>query len=68
MGNIDCAELLCYGSEAEIEQTVIECINKAGRGGGLIISSSNSIHHGVKPENYSAMIKAVHKHGKYPIQ
>lgn len=68
MGNIDCGELLCHGTQAEIEQAVAECIAKAGAGGGLIVSSSNSIHSGVKPENYAAMIGAVYKHGKYPIK
>ncbi len=67
MGNIDCAELLCHGSENDVERAVKECVNKASAGGGLIVSSSNSIHSGVKPENYSAMIKAVHKYGKYPV-
>lgn len=28
--------------------------------------SSNSIHSGVKLENYVAMVKAIRGHGKYP--
>jgi len=67
MGNIDCGELLCHGSETDVEESVKACIESGGWGGGLIVSSSNSIHHGVKPENYSAMIKAVHRHGRYPL-
>ena len=67
MGNIDCGELLCHGTPAEVDQAVAECIRKGGVGGGLIVSSSNSIHSGVKPENYRAMIDAVHAHGQYPI-
>ena len=65
MGNIDCAELLCYGAVTEVEQAVRDCIRKGARGGGLIISSSNSIHSGVKPENYAAMIRAAHEFGVY---
>ena len=65
MGNIDCAELLCNCSTAQVEQAVRECIEKGAGGGGLIVSSSNSIHSGVKPENYSAMIQAVKRWGKY---
>ena len=65
MGNIDCAELLCNCSTAEVAQAVKECIEKGAAGGGLIVSSSNSIHSGVKPENYSAMIQAVKHWGKY---
>jgi len=67
MGNIDCAELLCHGSEDEVVDSVKECISKGAKGGGLIISSSNSIHSGVNPANYAAMIKAVHEYGKYPV-
>ena len=67
MGNIDCGELLCHGSKTEVEQAVKECIEKGAAGGGLIISSSNSIHSGVNPQNYSAMIQAVKKWGKYPL-
>ena len=65
MGNIDCGELLCHGSIEAVQQAVVDCIDKGGRGGGLIVSSSNSIHSGVKPENYAAMIEAVHTHGTY---
>lgn len=42
-------------------------IRVAAPGGGYIISSSNSIHPGCKPENYIAMVKAARKYGGYPI-
>ena len=42
-----------------------ETIGKAGPGGGYIISSSNSIHPNVKPENYIAMVRAAHEYGDY---
>ncbi len=67
MGNIDCVYILCEGKRDEVYNTVKNCILKGGKKGGLIISSSNSIHSGVKPSNYSQMIKAIHKYGKYPI-
>lgn len=65
IGNIDCQELLPNSSPGEVEQAVRETIEIASPGGGYIISSSNSIHPGVKPENYIAMVKAVQKYGKY---
>jgi uroporphyrinogen decarboxylase len=34
-------------------------------GGGYILSSSNSIHSAVKPENYLAMVDTVKKYGVY---
>jgi hypothetical protein len=33
---------------------------------GLIVSSSNTIHRGVKPENYRAMLNALRRYGTYP--
>ena len=65
MGNIDCADLLCHADPAQVEQAVKECIRKGAAGGGLIVSSSNSIHSGVKPQNYAALIQAVKKWGRY---
>lgn len=65
LGNIDCRNLLPFGTEEEVGKTVKETIEIAAPGGGYIISSSNSIHPKVKPENYIAMIKSVHKYGVY---
>jgi uroporphyrinogen decarboxylase len=67
VGNIDCSFLLPFGTEAEVEETVRETIKLAAPGGGYIISSSNSIHPGVKPENYIAMVRAARQYGAYPI-
>lgn len=66
-GNIDCTGALCDGTEEEVEAEVKECILKGGKGGGLILSSSNTIHSGVKPENYTAMLKALREYGRYPL-
>ncbi len=65
IGNIDCEELLPFGSALEVKQIVKKTIEIAAPGGGYIISSSNSIHPGVKPENFIAMIEAVHEYGWY---
>jgi uroporphyrinogen decarboxylase len=67
LGNIDCTFLLPFGAEEEVEKAVMETIKAAAPGGGYIISSSNSIHPGVKPENYIAMVKAARRHGAYPV-
>jgi uroporphyrinogen decarboxylase len=68
LGNIDCTYLLPFGSEEEVEETVRRTIATAAPGGGYVISSSNSIHPGCKPENYMAMVRAAHKYGAYPIE
>lgn len=68
MGNVNCGATLSWKSLEEVRQEVKECIKKAGHGGGYICMSSNSIHSGVKPENYIAMVKAIREYGKYPLK
>lgn len=67
LGNIDCTYLLPFGTEEEVEQVVRDTIEVAAPGGGYVIASSNSIHPGVKSENYIAMVRAARKYGNYPI-
>ena len=67
MGNVNCGYTLCEASVEEVREETKQVIRKAGKGGGLIVESSNSIHSGVKPENYIAMVKAVREFGKYPL-
>jgi len=64
---VSCAFSLVSGTEEEVRQETKEVIRKAGRGGGLICMSSNSIHSGVKPANYLAMVKAIREFGQYPL-
>lgn len=66
IGNIDCRDLLCEGSEEEVEAVVKKTIELAAPGGGYMLMSSNSIHPGVRPENFLAMVRAGHKYGVYP--
>jgi len=66
-GNVSCAFSLVSGTVEEVEQETKEVIRKAGKGGGLICMSSNSIHSGVNPENYVAMVRAIRKYGRYPL-
>jgi uroporphyrinogen decarboxylase len=65
VGNIDCAFLLPFGSEADVERAVEETIAAASREGGYILSSSNSIHPRCRPENVIAMFNACRTHGRY---
>ncbi|PIX49358.1 MAG: uroporphyrinogen decarboxylase, partial [Armatimonadetes bacterium CG_4_8_14_3_um_filter_66_20] len=37
-------------------------------GGGFILSSSNSIHSSVKPENYLALVETLREYGRYPLR
>lgn len=65
VGNIDCRDLLCFGTEEEVERTVEETISVAAPRGGYMLCSSNSIHPDVRPQNYLAMVKAGQKYGLY---
>jgi uroporphyrinogen decarboxylase len=67
IGNIDCGELLSWGTPQQVTRTVRDTIRQAAPGGGYIMSSSNTIHSSVKPENYRAMIAATHHYGTYPL-
>ena len=67
-GNVDCAHTLTNGTEKQVTEETISVIRKAAEGGGLIVSSSNSIHSGVKPGNYLAMWNAIRMYGQYPIR
>ena len=65
-GNIDCGGLVNWTPE-KIEEEVKKAISTAAPGGGYLISSSNSLHGGIPPENAIAYTDAVRKWGKYPI-
>jgi len=56
-GNVDCTGALCDGTAEEVAREVRQCIAEGGPG-GMILSSSNTIHRGVKPANYRAMLEA----------
>jgi len=66
-GNVSCAFSLVSGTVEEVKQETKEVIRKAGKGGGFICMSSNSIHSGVNPNNYVAMVEAIREYGSYPL-
>lgn len=64
-GSVDSQTTLVYGSPAEIKKETKRVINILSPGGGHILSSSNSIYPGVKPENAFAMYETAKKYGQY---
>jgi len=56
---------LTLGTTEEVDQEVKQRIAVAGKGGGYIISSANSIIDYCKIDNVWAMSKALKKYGKY---
>jgi len=67
VGNIDCGEVLSRCTPQRVREEVRKCIAAASPGGGHMLSSSNSIHSSVKPENYMAMVEALREFGRYPL-
>jgi uroporphyrinogen decarboxylase len=65
LGNVDCMYVLTRGTEAEVVADVKRSLAQGSPGGGYIITSSNTIHPDVKPENYITMVKALQKYGVY---
>ncbi|NOZ20824.1 MAG: hypothetical protein GXP25_07015, partial [Planctomycetes bacterium] len=66
-GNVDCTWVLPHGKKEQVIDAVKETIAKASPGGGHVLASSNSIHPGVKPENYRTMVETARKFGTYPL-
>jgi uroporphyrinogen decarboxylase len=64
-GNVDCAHLLSFGTTDEVVKATRFALKQGMPGGGFILSSSNSIHSAVKPENYAAMLSTLKEYGSY---
>lgn len=64
IGNVH-TPLLAYGTKEEVEEKVREYCTTVAPGGGYVLGSSTSIMDGVNPENFEAMVRAVHKYGRY---
>jgi uroporphyrinogen decarboxylase len=66
-GNVDCAFLLVDGPPEKVVEATKNCIRIGGPGGGYACSTSNSIHSGVKPDFYVAMLETIREYGVYPL-
>ena len=65
IGNIDCGYLLSQAPVEEVREVTRKTIEIAKPGGGYCLSSSNSIHSSVLPENFLAMRDTLREHGVY---
>ncbi len=61
------SDLLIRGTEEEVAKEIEYDIKYAGLGGGLVITSGNTIQVETKYDNYMAMLRTVKKKGVYPI-
>ena len=66
-GDVDCAQLMTFGTPQQVAQATREALRQGAPGGGFILSSSNSIHSAVKPENYMALLDTWRQDGRYPL-
>ena len=64
-GNIDPFSILLNGTPEEVELKVIECIKAAGKDGGFILASGDSVVKNTPFENIIAMVNASKKYGRY---
>jgi uroporphyrinogen decarboxylase len=67
MGNVDCARTLPYGTTEEVIEETKSVMRKASKGGGHIVSSSNTIGFPTTKRNFFTMVETVHKFGSYPL-
>jgi uroporphyrinogen decarboxylase len=65
IGNIDCGYLLSQAPVEEVREVTRRTIEIAAPGGGYLLSSSNSIHSSVRPENLMAMVETLRESGEY---
>lgn len=65
VGNIDCGYLLSQAPVEEVRRVTKQTIETAKPGSGFMLSSSNSIHSSVRPENFMAMIETLRQYGHY---
>jgi uroporphyrinogen decarboxylase len=65
MGNVDCGEVLHYGTPKDVDAEVERCLAEGAPGGGFILSSSNTIYAGTPPGNMLAMLDSLRKRGRY---
>ncbi len=64
-GNVDCADLMTFGTPHEVVEATKLALSQGMPGGGYILSSSNSIHSAVRPENYAALMQTWRQYGAY---
>lgn len=68
IGNVDCSTVLVDGPVEAVEAQTEWVIRTGAPGGGFFLATSNSVHPGVKPEYYRAMLATARRMGAYPIQ
>ncbi|MFQ3549089.1 MAG: uroporphyrinogen decarboxylase family protein [Armatimonadota bacterium] len=66
-GNVDCSQLLPFGSTQDVIEATKKCLKDAGEGGGLFIGSSSEIIPSIPVDNILAFYDTCREYGKYPL-
>jgi uroporphyrinogen decarboxylase len=66
-GNIDPVSVLLNGKPNDVKREARECIKKAAKGGGFMLSSGCEVPLNAPFENVKAMVSAAKRYGQYPI-
>ena len=66
-GGVDCDNLVA-GTLADVRDQVKYAVRHAAPGGGLVLTSGNTLQVGTRYENYMAMLSAAREYGNYPIR
>jgi uroporphyrinogen decarboxylase len=67
-GGVDEQHVLPFGSEQDVEQEVLRCLEAFAPGGGYILAPAHYVQADVPPANLVAMCNTVHQYGRYPIR
>jgi uroporphyrinogen-III decarboxylase len=57
--------LLAHGRPDEIDEHVRRLCAELAAGGGYLLGAAPRLTEGIPPENYLAMVRAVHRYGRY---
>ena len=65
-GGVDC-DTLIFGTREDVRAEVLDALQSAGTGGGLVFSSANTLMVGVKYGLYVTALDALREYGRYPL-
>lgn len=68
MGNVHAVDFMARGTAQQVEERSRECIRKAAKGGGFILSADCDLAYTTPVENMKAMENAGKSSGTYPLK